>query len=41
MTAIVVGVDGGGSRTRVMVADETGKEIVTRCAPGKPRSRPT
>lgn len=29
MTAIVVGVDGGGSRTRVMVADETGKEIVT------------
>jgi glucosamine kinase len=29
MTAIVVGVDGGGSRTRAMVADETGKEIVT------------
>lgn len=29
MTAIVVGVDGGGSRTRAMVADESGKEIVT------------
>jgi glucosamine kinase len=29
MTAIVIGVDGGGSRTRAMVADETGKEIVT------------
>ncbi|HEX4935952.1 MAG TPA: BadF/BadG/BcrA/BcrD ATPase family protein, partial [Gemmatimonadaceae bacterium] len=29
MTAIVVGVDGGGSRTRAMVADEAGKEIVT------------
>lgn len=29
MTAIVVGVDGGGSRTRAMVADETGKEIVS------------
>lgn len=29
MTAIVVGVDGGGSRTRAMVADESGKEIVS------------
>lgn len=29
MTAIVVGIDGGGSRTRAMIADETGKEIVT------------
>lgn len=29
MTAIVVGIDGGGSRTRAMVADETGKEIVS------------
>ena len=29
MSAIVVGVDAGGSRTRVMVADESGKEIVT------------
>jgi len=29
MSAIVVGVDGGGSRTRVMVADEFGKEIVS------------
>ncbi|MCC6317698.1 MAG: hypothetical protein IT361_08410 [Gemmatimonadaceae bacterium] len=29
MSDIVIGVDGGGSRTRVQVADETGKEIVT------------
>ncbi|MEP7380371.1 MAG: BadF/BadG/BcrA/BcrD ATPase family protein [Gemmatimonadota bacterium] len=29
MSNIVVGVDGGGSRTRAMVADESGKEIVT------------
>lgn len=29
MTAIVVGIDGGGSRTRAMIADETGKEIVS------------
>lgn len=29
MTMIVVGVDGGGSRTRAMVADERGAEIVT------------
>ena len=29
MSAIVIGIDGGGSRTRVMVADEGGKEIVT------------
>lgn len=29
MSAIVVGVDGGGSRTRVLVADEQGNEIVS------------
>lgn len=29
MSAIVVGVDGGGSRTRVLVADEQGQEIVS------------
>lgn len=29
MNAIVIGIDGGGSRTRVIVADETGKELVT------------
>ena len=29
MTMIVVGVDGGGTRTRARVADETGAEIVT------------
>lgn len=29
MSAIIVGVDGGGSRTRAMVADEAGQEIVT------------
>ncbi|MEO6445440.1 MAG: BadF/BadG/BcrA/BcrD ATPase family protein [Gemmatimonadaceae bacterium] len=29
MSAIVVGVDGGGSRTRAMVADESGTPIVT------------
>ena len=29
MTLIVVGVDGGGSRTRACVADESGAEIVT------------
>jgi glucosamine kinase len=29
MSAIVVGVDGGGSRTRVLVADDQGREIVT------------
>ena len=29
MSAIVVGVDGGGSRTRAMVADESGHGIVT------------
>lgn len=29
MSVIVVGVDGGGSRTRAMVADETGRELVT------------
>ena len=29
MTLIVVGVDGGGSRTRARVADESGAEIVT------------
>lgn len=29
MSSIVVGVDGGGSRTRAMVADEAGTEIVT------------
>lgn len=29
MSTIVIGIDGGGSRTRAMVADETGREIVT------------
>jgi glucosamine kinase len=29
MTAIVVGVDGGGSKTRVRVADATGAELIT------------
>ena len=29
MTMIVLGLDGGGSKTRVMVADEQGQEIVT------------
>lgn len=29
MSAIVVGLDGGGSKTRVMVADEQGQEIVS------------
>jgi glucosamine kinase len=29
MTAIVVGVDGGGSKTRVRVADGTGAELIT------------
>ena len=33
MTLIVVGVDGGGSKTRVMVADETGSPITTVDAP--------
>lgn len=34
MSLIVVGVDGGGSRTRAMVADERGAEIVTVEGPG-------
>ena len=29
MTMIVLGLDGGGSKTRVMVADEQGQEIVS------------
>lgn len=29
MSTIVIGIDGGGSRTRAMVADETGKELMT------------
>ena len=29
MSTIVIGIDGGGTRTRAMVADETGREIVT------------
>lgn len=29
MSAIIIGIDGGGSRTRAMVADEEGREIVT------------
>jgi glucosamine kinase len=29
MSAIVIGVDGGGSRTRVLVADEQGREIIS------------
>ena len=27
MSAIVVGVDGGGTKTRVLVADESGKTL--------------
>lgn len=34
MSDIVIGVDGGGSRTRVMVADHEGKEIVSVEAAG-------
>jgi glucosamine kinase len=34
MSAIVVGVDGGGSKTRAMVADATGTEIVHVDGPG-------
>ncbi len=34
MSAIVVGVDSGGSRTRAMVADEAGQSIVTVEGPG-------
>jgi glucosamine kinase len=39
VTAIVVGVDGGGSRTRALVADETGREIVTVEGEGSAISR--
>ena len=34
MTMIVLGLDGGGSKTRVVVADETGAEIVSVEGPG-------
>ena len=34
MTMIVVGVDGGGTKTRVMIADERGAEITTVEGPG-------
>jgi glucosamine kinase len=34
MSVIVVGVDGGGSKTRVVVADEQGREIVSVEGPG-------
>jgi len=34
MTLMVVGVDGGGSKTRVMLADENGREIVSVDGPG-------
>jgi glucosamine kinase len=34
MTAIVIGIDGGGSRTRAIVADEQGREIVHVEGPG-------
>ena len=34
MTMIVLGLDGGGSKTRVVVADETGAEIISVEGPG-------
>ncbi len=34
MSLMVVGVDGGGSKTRVMVADEHGREVVSIDGPG-------
>ncbi len=34
MSAIVIGIDGGGSRTRAIVADEQGREIVSVDGPG-------
>lgn len=34
MSHIVVGVDGGGTRTRVMIADESGTEVLTVEGPG-------
>src|SRR5207302_1726914 len=34
MSAIVIGIDGGGSRTRAIVADEQGREIVNVEGPG-------
>ena len=48
MTFIVVGVDGGGSKTRVLVADETGTKLgevvgpasAVRPGPGR-ATRPT
>ena len=39
MTAIVVGIDGGGTRTRALVADETGREVVTVEGEGSAISR--
>ena len=34
MSAIVIGVDGGGTQTRVQVADEDGKVLGSVTAPG-------
>jgi len=39
MSLMVVGVDGGGSKTRVMVADENGREVVSN-AHAATRTRP-
>ena len=34
MSSIVIGIDGGGSKTRAIVADESGKTIVSVEGPG-------
>src|ERR671923_2638487 len=34
MTAIVVGVDGGGTKTKILVADERGQQLGSADAPG-------
>ena len=34
MTFIVIGVDGGGSKTRVIVADELGNQLAEVVGPG-------
>ena len=39
MTFIVVGVDGGGSKTRVLVADETGTQLGEVVGPGRAVTR--
>ena len=43
MTTLIVGVDGGGTKTKVIVADERGHELATAtgagsaiCPPGDP-----